>query len=630
MTGTVTVYFRTNFNGVDIPATPSVLTDANYSVFPDVYFTREDIDLKTLDIRANYSALRDADYLSLQTEYGTCYYFCIPRAKAQGMTTMELELDALTTMGGASNLEYISGWQERGHITQAEDVLFGNVASEAWVPSQPLENVHMQKLIPQTSATSDLDIVLSNINLYTLGQNGTLTIDVIKGIVSGETDPKMYLPSIDTIDPSESTKFYVHDFIDDDEKNYCVTGSGAFNYNDQVTPLGIQKLFSCGQLQLQASYTIPKEYLGNYGTAAGIITNIHGIHGSIGVTNAPFQYTISNYTPKNKKCYATYRTYTIANLASGDMCIKEPEQLYDGTITYPSVNIWADPSSTGKPYARFNFIKTNPLQYVDCVRGLQWCNNQLLLEGASGSMWNSINTAFSNQQLQRSMDMNLLNQSYTYEQGAISANQAGLNYKNNVMLDTVSTAGGIISAGSSENPFMSSLKSVGSALAYDQRQTLNYNTLQNNLQSMDLTMKQQQAQTDFANRNLQQAVNENNIGLLKNNKIVSPTPMFTPEINLAMYGYNYFVLYETRKSDDDLKSEDMYYQRYGYNGLHRPLTQASFNARQYYNYVQAFDVNLKHPTLEFGMRIRNAAIAQLNAGVRTWKVLPDASYYDIN
>ena len=88
--------------------------------------------------------------------------------------------------------------------------------------------------------------------------------------------------------------------------------------------------------------------------------------------------------------------------------------------------------------------------------------------------------------------------------------------------------------------------------------------------------------------------------------------------------------YEIRKSDDDLKSEDMYYQRYGYNGLHRPLTAQCFNERQYYNYVQAFDVNIKNSTAQFGLRVRTKAISQLNKGVRVWKVLPDASYYETN
>jgi hypothetical protein len=126
---------------------------------------------------------------------------------------------------------------------------------------------------------------------------------------------------------------------------------------------------------------------------------------------------------------------------------------------------------------------------------------------------------------------------------------------------------------------------------------------------------------------IQQSINENQVGLIKNNNIVAPTLMFTPEQNLGLYGYNKFAIYEIRKSDEDLKSEDQFYQRFGYCGLHRPLTASCFDTRQYYTYVQAFNINIKS---SFGMRIRQKAIAQLNSGVRVWKVLPDASYYELN
>ena len=134
---------------------------------------------------------------------------------------------------------------------------------------------------------------------------------------------------------------------------------------------------------------------------------------------------------------------------------------------------------------------------------------------------------------------------------------------------------------------------------------------------------------DFAQRGSEQnqRVNENYTTLLKNNNVVAPTVSFSPVQNLGLYGYNYFVVYETRMQDEDIIAFDKYLQRYGINGLHRPLTKQCFNERQYYNYVQAFDINIKS---NFGKRVREAAISQLNNGVRTQKVLPDASYYELN
>ena len=630
MTGTVTVYFNTGFNGIDIPASPSVLTTAANTTYNDVYYMREDIDKPTIRIKDTYENLRDVDYVSITTSKGTSYYFASPSALAKGVTVIALDLDALLTMGGAANLEYISGWQERGHIAKADDVLFGNTAAEDWIPSQPLESANMQGLSISSSAQRDLDIIISNIAINSLGASA-LTQDVIEGIVAGDVDPVMYFPSIETV--GSATGFYIYDFQETQEHSFALPNTGAFDPTVTNVKNGLQKLFSCGQLQLQASYQIPKEYVsGQFGVTAGQYTNLHGVHGEDDLQNIPFEYSIAGYTPKNKKVYATYRNYVIANIGSGDMSIKDPAEIYDGSAA-PSILIWSDPTSTGKPYARFKYIKGNPLQYVDCVRGLQWANSQIVMEGASGSVWNSLNTAFSNQQLQRSQSLNLFNQSVALQQGAIQAQKIGNEYTAFGINQTMGILGGLPGAvvgaigGGMESATGYGMQTLGKMA----QMQLTDRNMQLNLESLRTEMSAAQGRTEMANQNIQNQINQNAIGLLKSNSVIAPTVSFTPEQNLGLYGYNKFVIYEVRKSAADLKSEDQYYQRFGYNGLHRPLTKQCFNERDYYCYVQAFDVNLKGAgNSEYGLRVRTKAIAQLNKGVRVWKVKPDASYYESN
>lgn len=674
MNGTVTVYFNTGFNGIDIPADPSVLELAPKKVYPDVYYIREDLDKSFINIKDTYDNLCNVDYCKIETTSRTAFFYAVPSALAQGVTQLALDLDGLLTMGGAANVNYSSGWQERGHITKQEDVLFENIASEAWTPSNPLQVVHLKeikstKVAEEGQSTDDYEIILSNIALvepagqtHPLG-DGTDTQQVIQGIASGETDPAMYWPMIKVPIDGEETAFILWDnTMQTPYHNYEITGMAAYNYKNAYVKNAVEKLFSAGQLQLQSSYKLPWEYVfdgeasqgrtsENY---AGHYARICGWHQVTTENLLPFVYEGDNhYTVKNKKCLETYRQFVIVNLASGDMSSKAPHEIYDGHSAAPTVKIWADPSSTGKPYARFNYIKDNPLQWTDCVKGLQWNNNMLAMEGASGSMWNSINAAFNSQNIQRSLQQNDLDSQYStrlnalgqqaanlnfgYEAGNLGVDKAKLGVSGLGLLASSMTIPGMTgktaaATAAKQNAAMggafSDAGNLGIGIVNNLRSVEQLNAMyQNDYQQRALQNEQNARNSALQSTRLRQQLNENAVDLYRNNQIVAPTIMFTPEQNLGLYGYNKFAIYEVRKSDADLKSEDMYYQRFGYSGLHRPLTAASFNAREYYSYVQAFNVNIKS---DFGMRIRNKAIAQLNQGVRVWKVLPDASYYETN
>lgn len=640
MNGSITVYFNTGFNGIDIPAEPSVLASASKKTYADVYFIREDIDKPAIRIKDSYENLCAVDYCEITTTNNTCYYFASPSAISKGVTMLALDLDALLTMGGAKNLTYISGWQERGHIKKTDDVLFGNVAAEEWIPSQPLKNANMTKVQANASqAANDLHIITTNVDLATLS---TLNIDeqeVIKGVESGTA--RMYFPHIPA---AGSTNYSMWDFDDNALHTFAIPQTRAYAVKDftrsgnpDITRVkqALEKLYSCGQLQLQNSYILPKEFVSAWSLSSltGDMGGITGFHGDHSLSNMPYEYSITGYTVKNKKVFATYRQYALACVGSGDMIIKEAADLYKTQDSNPTVNMWADPCSTGKPYARFAYIKGAPVQFTDCVKGLQWANNQLVMEGASGSLWNSIDNAFTNQRLQRQQSENLFNSSVAVQQAELRAQ----GIKNDIHRGSFSGAMGVLGGALSEGP-VSNWGSFGKAAAntvvsgskYLQDQYYNNQSAMLQLQQLQNDINATTSRAEMANNSLQNEINQNNIGLIKSNQIVAPSVSFTPEQNLGLYGYNYFVAFEIRKSDDDLKSEDMYYQRYGYNGLHRPLTGQCFNERTYYNYVQAFDVNLKAPVKEFGIRVRTKAIAQLNKGVRVWKVLPDASYYDSN
>lgn len=677
------LYMNTNFNTVDIPKSQDILendTGIRRMEIDEWYYVREDLDKPSIDINVPYADCEDVDYVCITT-YRTAdtstigrkrYYYCVPHAIAQNCTRLSLDLDALLTMGGVGTLNYTSGWQERGHISKAEDKLFDNTYAENWQPTRPLESTSVYMIIPTSSPNDhDMDIVVTNIDFQNLGDQ-SYEFEVTEGVNQGG-DVVMDIPKVKVPSPADSTTFGVWDYAENRFATFKTPGTSAYDLSNAYVRRAMENLYSFGQLQLVNTYRIPKMYTNQTQPAAnnkGLYTSVGGMHTESGISTLPFEYTIPNYTIKNKKCLDTYRSYVIVNLASGDMSIKTPHDIYNNEAQtlprYPTVRIWSDPTATGKPYARFSFIKANPLQWSDTVKGLQWANVQLCLEGASGSMWNSINAAFTSQNLARQQQqLNITNQ-YAQEQYEMGLSAGSLQnqfdqYKfergQNLIAGRAQGqavalgAGAVVSAlgayggGAQAGSMMGSSISQGlQALAVGQEactqletNMINYAAQQAQYRA-NIDMNYSKNQERMANADIQQAaisqaVNENQLGLVRQNSVIAPYVSFTPEQNLGQYGYNVFAIYEVRKSDEDLKMEDAYYQRFGYNGIHRPLTTACFDKRDYFTYVQAFNVNISaaNTTGEvFGMRIRQKAIAQLNAGVRVWKCRPDTQYYDLN
>lgn len=663
---TVTAYFNTGFNGIDIPANGSVLENAVKKVYSDSYYLREDVDLPSISINDNYHNLVDVDYIKLVSNDNPTtvyYYFASPRSAAGNTTILDLELDALTTMGGASSLNYISGWQSRGHIPKNEDYLFDNIAPEDWSPSCPLVCsdyvvIEQPSNNQATHPTNDLQIVITNIDLEKLGQAASQEniINVIKGVVDEEGSIEETGMNVPLIEASEHSTVFGMYVLEDTGgtpvttlTSLSIPNTCAYDVTNPVIRKGLDLLFSCGQLQLQGSYTIPKELvMGGDKTvvnANGRYINITGFSYVNFLNDIPFIYTEDGYTVKNNKCFSMFRSVTLSNISSGGTITKPIYETYfENFPNQPNVTVWNDPVSTGKPYAKFLSDMSSRIGFVDTVTGSPWINNQILMEGASGSVWNTLNASLAQQSIQRDIDSEHKNHQYAKAGLLNQRSSLDLNYELQQRGNLLSLAGGAVGiaggiAALAVAPEITAPIAVGAAVSGASgslgiARTQSTKAIQQELyniqrENSNNSLLQENYRDHFALEKFRQAANENKLGLIKANGVVSPTTYFTPDYNLAMYGYNKFVAFETKLKKDDLISLDQYFQRFGYNGLHKPLTANSFNCRDYYCYVQAFDINLKSGT-GYGMRVRNKAISQLNTGVRVWKVLPDAQYYELN
>lgn len=645
---TIRVYKNTGFSGIDIPGTAAVLDSANFTDYPTFYYLRESVDLPAVRIRDTYDSLCDVDYVRITDNVTgkNFYYFCRPEAEAANTTILYLALDALLTMGGAQNLNYSGGWMTRGHISPAEDVLFSNTAPEDFAPSRPLIVDNFEELALTNPNTDDLEVVVSNTDIADMGTLPDLTARVIKGFIDGSgTDPTeepvMYLPAVKAA--PIATDFRVWDFSKNANVNFRLANTSAFNPTNSQIMRGMNNLYSFGQLQLAASYEIPAKWLGSKAELTnGTISQLIGWHEELDMTNAPF---IDNLTIKNKKVFSMFRTAHLINLASSDM-IAFPIAEIAGTDgqgnlrTNPRVRVWADPSSTGKPYAGFSDLHTNggigsgiSHPYVDSVHGAQWSNSQIVVEGAAGAAWNSINSAFNRAGIVRQFEHSQLQNLISAADLSGRMSQFEIERTRGIIGDIISggakAAGAVTIAGAGNVPGIIAA-GAGAVNIGQATYMANSNAELRNLQAealnrqRELNIAQRENLAAIARQNL----NENKIGELKNNSVIAPNVTFTPEINLGLYGYNNFAYYETKMDPRDSADMDDYFQRFGYSGLHKPLTGSVFTTRQYYNFVQAYNINIK--TTGYGKRVREAAISQLNGGVRVWHVLPDSAYYSTN
>lgn len=650
---TVRVYKNTGFDGLNIPGSPSVLDAAQHTDYPDFYFLRESVDLPVIRIKDSYDNLADVDYVRItdNTTGKACYYFASPRSLAKGVTAIGLVLDALLTMGGADAQTYTSGWMTRGHIAQSEDTLFSNVASEEFVPTRPLI-VDKWQILPTTNPrTDDLNVVITNTDIIDIAGTADLTADVIAGIVAGTVDPVMYLPKL-KIAPY-STEFRVWDFDNESYKYFKLAGTAAYDPTNAVVKRGLSKLYSFGQLQLGASYQIPAQWDGGKSLSSdgnGMFDALYGWEEVINLTNAPYEYVQGI---KNKKVFALFRSAHLIALASGDTAsypIAETAGVENGQVrANPRIRTWSDPSSTGKPYAGFADLHTGGgtgtgirHAYADSVHGAQWSNSQIVVEGASGNAWTGLSVAMTRASQARAFENDTLQNSIAYKKLQMAYEETGLARDKfeaigglEAMSQTVSAAkssaiGAIegFALGGAPGAVAGSLPGFVDAASIPYDYAIKEASTRNAVNRNVYAMIGNEAQRDLIIRARAQERNQTTVGELQSNNVVAPSVMFSPEINLGLYGYNKFGYYETCMHPDDMLEADRYFQRFGYAGLHKPLTAAVFNTRQYYNFVQASGISIK--TQGYGMRVRERAVAQLNSGVRVWHVLPDSSYYDLN
>lgn len=518
------------------------------------------------------------------------YYFVIGmQPLARNVTRLFLDLDDWTTMGGADELTIETGYKIRGPVTESEDASNFYTGAEAIGNIHPLECKGYQVLNPDDNQRKNF--VLSAADLSAMTDEG-----VVKGFTVQSDDGTTYtIPKI--VSSRQLTTINLKE-PDDTTRTYFMNDIALFDPSDGTVKLGLEALYSAGQLELQDSYSVPGYFIDYANTESGKYSAVLNSVKSITPSVVP---DISAYP---RKADYAYGSMVLASVASGSQCAVSFAELSDKTI-----QIWANLSPSGAPYARFKGIKGHPFLYDKSVRGATWAKNAIVLAGASGSLW--ANISYLQNQGQRSIDA--LNLEFKEKQ-----------YDHNRISDSMGQQSAALGLGSAVSGTADSKNGIGigalTSLASGATNLLTQFAEWGKLGGQTFNELSDKYSLEAARKSYALSEAADTISLYKNTT-AAPLADFIPDIGQSIFSGNEFVLYSINTNADDRDRLRNYFRRYGYSGLYKPLTWQNIHVKNKVNFIQAEGVVLKHKFYPLRDTARCANL--LTAGLFLWNEKPN-------
>lgn len=613
MLNQITLYFNTGFDEVNLPSQPSILTRYHTSL-PiqdgefgytniDFYVDKQDYFLDTIKLKITWDNIKGADYL----KYGNAYYF-IKSVKMLNKNTAELflKLDALTTMGGAVNLNYDHGTIIRCH--QIDDSLFANITPEVIGCSEELEVIDLGDMITDEQqeylvvvvSTADLTTIPIGSNAITFSNNeASVTIPQAPAASSGTTIGTYTL----TGNQIESLK------------SYKTEGYGYYLFENTTTQAVIQYVRSLGlESSILNCYAIPKNYI-TYATTSeegNKITNLYG--NCIGVTKQGSEINYQYPSVKNMKTYLMYNYLMVRGNTSGNMKqynykdVKTPTTSLDSPTYF---KVYNDPQYNGCPYCGPEYFKddsviTNPT--YESIVGLPWYSVPLTFDSASGSAWsegtrilNNLGGLFNYEQ---GIKETRFNQDVTIQNAGLGAGSQGIN--NNI--ETYS--GGNYIGSTIGNP-MAILNGLMSTINSESNRQLQNTKLTNNYELN----------------------NSKNWYNYAQDTVTAPVLSSTPAVGMQRFLNNTFELYHVKPTTNDIKNIDNFFTLFGYSQPNIKFEKKYLNIKESrkFNYIQCGEIKIAlKDGAQVGQAIKTMAETQLKQGVRLWNDWPSLANYPYN
>lgn len=666
MAFTARIWKNTGFNGINIPDSPALLESLPYEDLP-VLDLLSDAPISEIKVHGTINDtgpgavnLGKVDYVRIGNR--TYYNVFEPPYMLNGDTVViPLTVDGVLSAGGINSINFLDGIASRAS-TETDN--FGDycIEDELLVTSQPLKLEVVPLRFDQNSGGQSPSTIYCETTLD-LGMMACLdgsvvysdeTMDPEKSCIVPHSYPKM----------GQHTKYNMREGLTNLQG--IDTGTTVFkvpseNDGTEIIPEGIQKCRGLGiESAIFNQVCIPDTFvdtveaqqsirnIGMQGAETSQITfpmsngnlavrqdvghyNGFGSEDSESTyyfvkymdgveqskdTTLSFEYSISNYTVKNKRVlYGNNNKFGILTNA-GNRFESNPEDLLGGNRTSPYIVCKADPHLDGCPYYRFEYMNgsgvSNSNFWFNCVKGLKWKTVPLIFSQASG-------TALNRMEYENSRRI----KDYEYETawtGGRGAKAVG------AMGEFIDKYGNAVKAGVAGVGVGALYTTVGEALIGGTTAIAGGITSAAAALPLggaigaaaiagDKIMKNQQ---NYLNEKLQEASS-----FLATANVASPTIQigYDNEAFRDFYGEVTFV-YRYRPYDYDIKRMDKILTMYGYK-VALPINDVNLNSRTKFNYIEA-EVTVGGG---FPMWLKKCIQAQISAGCRIWHKVPDYTDY---
>ena len=530
--------------------------------------------LSSLTVYANWEAISGIDYLTISD---ACYIVTGIVMTSPDVAVLSLQYDALTSLGGAeivgtSALPILDGYTSR--VCVSDDTYGAHTGEEPFTPAQPLKLVEGAIMGDSGGAFSGTYVV----STVDLTASGTTATTYTSEAAEGAT---VTIPSL-AYAQGDQTYFMQ---TPDGKTPQCVTpGTTLYDGSDTTVKQQIQRARECGlDSAILGQYCIPSVYH-SVNVQSGKVTNITGtcLEASSGL---PLKYaTVHN----QKTLTGTLNRYHLVSMGTGDSAEYKPEDIQDGGDA-PTFVIFSDPRYQQKPYCRPKcYLGDSAQPYLQALPGQVWADAPLRYESKSGSEIDRM--------------------AYDAEQDT----QQNANWWATAEQLNGKAGGGV--AGLISGALKAANRFAGGVAMAAAGDWDNGGKEATSYYGMGDVMKQSQEQRNAASM----AALTYGSG-----QTVAPSVSFPRSDTMRDFFGNGFRAYRYRLSDTDLKRYDQYLTMYGYAEV-KPLEAQDFTCRKYFNYILCTTVTLGGSAPRWK---REAAAAQLRAGVRVWHTLPDTTTY---
>lgn len=620
----VRLYYNTGLNSVNIVDSPAILSKAQYIDLPALDILQGE-GLETITVKATRAQVKRADFCVLtDTEGRDMFFYSVNAfmATSKDVQQLSVTLDALMTLeqmtagvsgtgGRIDKIKFLDGIVERHHVAKKDDVYGAYTEDDPFlIPSKELEfDYSGPHFDGRSTSNSDHVIVESTISLDTQANN-------YSAITYTDAAKELDITVPTVVPVTENTKVYLGPTA------YVSPGTEYFDYSYQKVQDGVKQVRSLGiESGIINSYTIPDAFCTYTPTSEGRILGLHSVQKETETFIKREYGTFNNM----RLVYGNLNMIELISQACGTKTTFKPEDVFLNNETeklddYLKVQLFTDPRPGGRPYfAPLSYKSENPFyRWMNMLPGMEWSNAPLVYTGKSGSTLDQIeyNTTMSE----------LLQNRYTSQM-------------QNIIGTTMSNVGAL-SGVSGMN-----LEATHSASGYNLRSVAGRNAAKGVMRANDaaMTANARAAGTFFAGAAMDIAANEINYAmtdwalersynltarrelqnLMIGNSVVKPDINFPRNETARDFLGNGVLVIRYRPSLDDCKKLDKILTMYGYKDT-KSIEASDFTNRSKFNYVQARGVTIGG---DYPKWLREAAAAQLAAGVRVWHQLPDVTAY---